>query len=227
MATLQWKGYPVRTWDKEIWLKPNPKALSSKKTVAEMLTSGPVSLDLAVKGIIPVVVLPDPQARAQLVKVTFGPMLDDEHQPYPVGHLFKASDIYNHYRLNRKTGHSEAWATNIWMANAIIIRVVEKNGLPIDSDVLNSQSPIGEILRIRAGQKREGFEFHGSGGNPVINGATPANANSKGATSSIGARDGASFETSQSVTNKLNLVMEQICERGSPCLLYTSDAADE
>ena len=214
--------YPERNLDKEIWLKPNPKALSSKKTVAEMLTVGSVSLNLATKGIIPVVVLPDPQARARLVKVPFGPMLDEVYQPYPTGELFKAAAIYDRYRLKRKTGHSEAWANNIWMANAIILRVVEKNGLPLEQEVVDGQSPIGEILRIRSSRKREGFEFHGSGGNPVVNGATPADANSKGATSSTGARDGATFETNQSVSNKLNLVMEQICERGTPIVVFAA-----
>jgi hypothetical protein len=58
----------------------NLKAIATKKTLAEMMTVGYVIKDLAGLGIIPVVTSPNPSQREQLIKIPFGPMLDNHFQ---------------------------------------------------------------------------------------------------------------------------------------------------
>jgi hypothetical protein len=69
-----------RTSDVHLWPQPNLKAIATKKTLAEMMTVRYVIKDLAGLGIIPVVTLPNPSQREQLIKIPFGPMLDNHFQ---------------------------------------------------------------------------------------------------------------------------------------------------
>jgi hypothetical protein len=214
--------YKTRSHDKALWPRPNPKALASKRTLSEMMSTGHVSKLLAQEGILPVVTLLNPTDKKHLtvIHVPIGPMLDTSYQPYVSGTRFKASSIYNQFRMKKGRGFNDAWLPNISMANAMIIRIREKNGLPIDTDIQLGQSPLGEMIRIDQGLARLGFEFYGSGGNPITNGAAPASANSKGATNESGAREGATFETAQTIRNQVNATMEQLCERGTPICVF-------
>ena len=112
--------------------------------------------------------------------------------------------------MKNAVDHHDPWLPNIWTANAVILRLVENNGLPIEHDIDKGLSPLGEIQRVSKNQPRKGIMFYGSGGNPSIKGVALPNPNSKAATA------GATFESVQTVSNKLNMTMEQICERGSP-----------
>ena len=58
-----------------------------------------------------------------------------------------------------------------------------------------------------------------------MNGFVSPSANSKATTDFSGARDGATFETAQTVENKTNFTMDQLCERGSPIAMFVSGKA--
>jgi hypothetical protein len=205
--------YLKRTIDKVLWPLPNTKSIASKKSLAEMMISGHVPALLAQQGIIPVVVSPNHLDKKQSIKAPFGPLLNDNHQPYPPGSCFNESFLYSHFRLKKAVDHHDPWLSNVWTANAMILRLVEKNGMPTDTDIDSGLSPLGEIQRLQKNRARKGFEFYGSGGNPVVTGFVRPNANAKGST------EGATFETCQTVSNKLNFTMEQICERGCPMVV--------
>ena len=85
--------------------------------------------------------------------------------------------------------------------------------MPYGEEIESGLSPLGEIQRLQSGKPRSGFVFYGSGGNPVQNGLVSPSPKTKVS----GA--GATFETCQTVLNKLNYTMEQICERGSPIVV--------
>ncbi|WP_288993368.1 hypothetical protein, partial [uncultured Marinobacter sp.] len=208
-----------RTTDLHLWPKPNTKAISSKKTLAEMMTLGYVVQELARKGIIPVVSSPNQARKDMLVKVPFGPMLDDKFQPAVCGQRLKASLVYNQFRLKKSTDYNDPWLANIWLANAIVLRIPEKNGLPFDLPIQEGMSPIGELLRIDEGKERLGFYFYGSGGNPVISGFVSPDAKAR-KTATMTAVEGATFESTQTITNKMNSVMEQICESSRPVAVF-------
>jgi hypothetical protein len=116
---------------------------------------------------------------------------------------------------------------NVWQANGLGLRIIEKNGLTLFPSIMNdgvsarpgslidSDSPLGEVERIWSESRvREGFPVNASGGNAVIAGLVLPNA--RGAV----AGDGATFETAQSVSNKLNHIVELICERGTPISVF-------
>ena len=113
----------------------------------------------------------------------------------------------------------------MWQAGCCIFRLPEKNGLPVDVAIESGMSPLGEVIRVVQGMARLGFCFFGSGGVPVVNGFVSPSANSKAATDSSGARDGATFETAQSVSNKANFTMDQLCERGTPIAMFVAGKA--
>jgi hypothetical protein len=155
-----------RTVDLHLWSQPNPKAISSKKTLAEMMTLGYVMEELSKVEIVPIVTSANPLQKKQMVKVPFGPMLDNHFQPALPRKRFKASFVYNQFRLKKSMDYNDPWLTNICLANALVLRLQEKNGLPFNLSIQNGLSPIGELLRINAHQERLGFYFYGSGGNP-------------------------------------------------------------
>jgi hypothetical protein len=217
--------YTTRTEDKILWPRPNPKAISSRKCLAEMMMGRHAAGLLAKQGIIPVVVSPNPRDPTQSVRCPFGPMLDSNRYPYKVGTRFPASTIYNRYRLKKGKGFNDAWNQDIWAANACVFRLPEKNGLPVDVPIISGLSPLGEVLRVLGNQPRLGFIFYGSGGVPVVNGFVSPSANSKAATDATGGRDGATFEAPQTVANKANFTMDQLCERGTPVPMFATGKA--
>jgi hypothetical protein len=105
------------------------------------------------------------------------------------------------------------------MANAIILCLPEKNALPTDLPIEEGMSPIGELLRIDQGVARKGFDFYGSRGNPVINGFVSPDAKSW-KTTYQSAAEGATFESAQTVANKSNFVMQQLCEHDQPVAVF-------
>jgi hypothetical protein len=102
------------------------------------------------------------------------------------------------------------------------LHLPEKNGLPFDQALEMGSSPLGELLQIDKGEERTGFEFCGSGGNPVINGFVLPDLRSRKTTSATAA-EGATFKTCQTVTNWLNAVMEQICESTRPMAVFLAE----
>jgi hypothetical protein len=96
------------------------------------------------------------------------------------------------------------------------LRLAEKNGLPFDVPIGEGMSTLGEVTRIVASILAIGFFFFGSGGVPVANGFVSPSATSKAATDSSGARNGATFEAAQTVANKANFTIDQLCELGTP-----------
>lgn len=217
--------FPSRTADKDLWPNPNPKAISSRKTLAEMMMTRHVCSLLAKDGIIPLIVSPNQLDRTQNNRTPFGPMLDSKFQPFWYGQKFMAATIYNKYRLKKGKGFNDAWMSNLWGANSCIFRLPEKNGLPVDVAIASGMSPLGEIMRIVGDLPRLGFYFYGSGGTPVVNGFVSPSANSKAATDSSGGREGATFETAQSIANSLNYTMDLLCERGTPMSHFVAGKA--
>jgi hypothetical protein len=214
-------SYARRTYDNEFWPVANTNAISSKKSLAETLTYGPVMMPLALEGIIPVVCFPNPKDRQHTIKVPFGPLLDLAHNPIQPGVRFQASVIYNQLRMKNAVDHHDAWHSYFWSADGLNLRLPPKSGLPVNCKIIEGHSPIGELLRIDSGRRRLGFRFHGSGGNPVINGLAPPDAKAR-KTTTKDAAEGATFETPQSVLNKMNQIMQQICESGRPLKVFLS-----
>ena len=214
-------NYSRRTKDKKCWPASNVNAISSKKNLAETLTYGPVMKPLALEGIIPCVCYPNPKDAAQTLRVTFGPPLDSVHNPIQPGARYEAAAVYDQLRMKNAVDHHDAWHSHYWNADGLNLRLPPKSGLPIDSEIIEAKSPIGELLRIDDGRAREGFIFYGSGGNPVINGLAPPDAKAK-KTVSRDAAEGATFETCQSILNKMNRIMQQICESGRPLKVFLS-----
>jgi hypothetical protein len=73
--------FEKRTSDKSLWPPPNTKSISSRKSLAEMMSGGQVTRLLAGKGILPVVISPNPHNKSTSIRVAFGPLLDEQHQP--------------------------------------------------------------------------------------------------------------------------------------------------
>jgi hypothetical protein len=211
--------YLKRLFDKSLWPSPNTCAISSRKTLAEMLTLGYVMKLLALEGIIPVVSSPNPADKNQTIKVAFGPLLDNNHNPCVPGGRYRASSVYQLSRMKNSVDHHDAWLSNFWSSDTVIPRIAGKSGLPVEVEIIKGMSPIGELLRIDAGLPRIGFPFHGSGGNAVTNGLAPPSATAHKTTSGTAA-EGATFESSQSVLNKNNRVMLQICEASRPVKVF-------
>ena len=211
-----------RTKDKSYWPASNTNAICSRKSLAESLTFGPVLKRLAADGVIPVVCFPSKMDPGQTMKVPFGPHLDpNTNNPNKPGTRHEASAIYKLLRMKNAKEHHDAWHSDFWKANAINLRLPSKSALPINLPIIEGRSPIGELQRIDAGLERLGCDFNGSGGGNVINGLAPPDPKSK-KTASKHAAVGATFETSQTCTNKMNLVMEQICESIRVVSLYLS-----
>lgn len=217
--------FPTRTEDKRMWPPPNPKAITSRKSLAEMMMTHHVVQLLSSHGLIPVIVSPNPRDLTQCVHSPFGPLLDSRFQPCEFGTRFLASVIYNKYRLKKGKGFNDAWNHDVSVASTCIFRLPEKNGLPVDVPVIAGSSPLGEMMRIVDKQERLGFNFFGSGGVPVVNGFVSPSANSRAATDLSGGRDGATFETAQTVANKANYTMDQLCERGTPIAMFVAGKA--
>jgi hypothetical protein len=113
----------------------------------------------------------------------------------------------------------------VLVASAGVFHIPEKNGLPVDVPILGGMSPLGEVMRIGEGVEHLGFCFYGSGGTPVVNGFVSPSANSKAAMDSSGAREKATFETAQTVANKINFTMDHLCEAGTPLALCVTGKA--
>jgi hypothetical protein len=213
--------YVRRTFDRLYWPSPNTNAISSRKSLAEMMVTGYVMMLLALDGILPIVCSPNPQDKLQTIKVTFGPLLDSNHNPVVPGRRYQASFIYIQSRMKNSVDHHDAWHPNYWWSETVILRLVAKSGLPVDVDIVDGMSPVGELMRIDKGLPRTGFSFHGSGGGSVITGLAPPDAKAR-KTISKEAAEGATFETAQTVMNKNNRTMEQICESGRAVKVYLS-----
>lgn len=119
---FHYKSYRIRsrTSDLQLWPKPNTKAISSKKSLAEMMTSGYVIKEQAKKGIIPVITSPNQSRKEQLLKVHFGPMLDNRSQPTLSGQSLKAGFVHNQFRLKESQDYNDPRLSNIWLPNAIV-----------------------------------------------------------------------------------------------------------
>jgi hypothetical protein len=217
--------FQKRIADKACWPKPNPKAITSRRNLAEMMTTRLVTGLLAKRGLIPVVVSLNNKDKQLLVRTSFGPMLDAANLPCKIGKICMAKSIYSLYRLKQGTSYNDAWNPDIWQLGCCIFRLPEKNGLPVDGTIETGLSPLGELIRIFRGLARHGFIFFGSGGVPVVNGFVSPSANSRAATDFSGSRDGATFEAAQSVSNKANYSMDQLCERGSPVPMFVTGNA--
>jgi hypothetical protein len=172
-------------------------------------------------GITPVVTSENSLQKNQSLKVPFGPMFDNHFQPVQAGKRFEASFVYSQFRLKKSMDYNDSWLSNIWLANAFVLRLPEKNGIPFDLPIKHGLSPIGELLGIDAHQERLGFYFYGSGGNPVISGFVSPNAKNRKTASKTGV-EGAIFESTQTITNKMNSVMQQICEISRPLAVFLS-----
>ncbi len=214
--------YPKRTEDKDCWPRPNPKSICSRKNLVTMMMSRHAIDALALHGVIPVIVSPNPKNIKLSIRQPFGPMLDCNHLPIKPGTRFLASKVYNAYNLKQGKGFNDAWNSDVLQAGACILRLPEKNGLPVQSPIAIGMSPLGEVMRVVAGKKRLGLTFYGSGGTPVVNGFVSPSPNSQAATNVSGGRNGATFETPQTVENKANLTMDQLCERGSPIPIFVT-----
>ena len=218
-------SFQCRTEDKTHWPPPNPKAITSRKSLPAMMMTRHMTSLLAMEGRIPVIVSPNPKDPELSVETAFGPMLDSNHQPCKPGAMFLASTIYKKFHLKKGKGFNDAWSPDVWQAGCGILRLPEKNGLPFDVPIANGMSPLGEVMRIVACVRPIGFFFFGSGGVPVVNGFVSPSAGSKAATDSSGARDGATFEAAQTVANKVNFAMDQLCELGTPIAFFVSGKA--
>jgi hypothetical protein len=202
------------TEDKTHGPAPNQKAITSRKRLAAMMMTRHVTSLLAKEGRIPVIASPNPKDPNLSVETAFGPMLDSNHQPCKPGTLFLASTIYKKFH--------DAWNPDFWQTGCGILRLAEKNGLPFDVPIGEGMSPLGEVMRIVASTLAIGFFFFGSGGVPVANGFVSPSASSKAAKNSSGARGGATFEAAQTVANKVNFTMDQLCELGTPIAFFVS-----
>ena len=217
--------FPTRDEDKHLWLAPNPKAITSRKSLAHMMMSKQVAGLLAEEGLIPCISSPNPRDSTQSVRTPFGPLLDSQHTPCKPGTCYLSSAIYKQYGLKKGIGFNDAWNSDIWQTGCAIFRLAEKNGLPTDGPIEEGMSPLGEVIRIFNGILQKGFFFYGSGGVPVVNGFVSPSANSKAATDATGARDGATFEAAQTVENKVNFTIDQVCERGCPLAMFIAGKA--
>jgi hypothetical protein len=177
------------------------------------------------EGRIPVVVSQNKNNPELLVHTPFGPMLDSNSFPCRPGQIFLSSTTYEKFGLKKGKGFNDAWNSDVWQAGACRFRLPEKNGLPVDVPIEDGMSPLGEVMRIMHGLLLLGFHFYGSGGVLVVNGFVSPSANSKAATDSSGGRDGATFETAQTVENKVNFTMDQLCERGSIIAMFVAGKA--
>jgi hypothetical protein len=50
--------------------------------------------------------------------------------------------------MKKAVDHHDPWLSNVWTANAMILCLAEKNGMPIDTDIDSGLSPLGEIQRL-------------------------------------------------------------------------------
>jgi hypothetical protein len=177
-----------------------------------MMTGSHGSKFLASHGIIPVVASPNPQDKTNLIHVPFGPLLDMWHQPVPAGQCFPESHLCAKFRLKAGKEFNDVWHSNVWQANGLGLRIIEKNGLTLFPSIINdgvsarpgslidSYSPLGEVERVWSESRvREGFPLNASGGNAVIAGLVLPNA--RGAV----AGDRGTFETTQSVSWRASL----------------------
>ena len=184
-----------------------------------MATTGCVATELALQGIVPLIVSPNPKDKLQLVRVPFGPMLNKMYQPCKPGQCFKSTKIYNQFQLKKQVEFNEAWSSNLWFANVLIFRRPEKKRLPVAVPTVEGRSPLGEIRRILNGLKRIGVDFYGSGGNPGNSGTKPPDARSQ-KTMRVDVSGGAFFETAQTIRNKHNTTAAALTLRMLSFLLF-------
>ena len=150
-------AYKKRTEDKAHWPKPNPKAITSRRSLAAMMMTRLVTGLIAKEGLIPVIVSPNKIDSRLSVRTPFGPMLDDNSRPVKAGKVMLAATVYNQYRLKQGKGFNDAWNPDIWQAGGAIFRLPEKNGLPIDRPIATGMSQLGEIIRLSEGSTPTGF----------------------------------------------------------------------
>jgi hypothetical protein len=141
----------------------------------------------------------------------------------PAGQCFPELHLCQKFPSKSGKEFDDVWHSNAWQADALGLRTIEKNGLTVFPSVANdgmsawpgalvdTDSPSGEVeCDLSVSHAREGFPANASGGNAVIAGLVLPNV----------AGDGATFETAQSVSNKLNHAMELICEQGTPISVF-------
>jgi hypothetical protein len=208
-------AFIVRTTDEAIWPKPNEKTVVSVKTAAQMMTSRPMVDWLAADGLIPVVRMPNKDGG--VVDVPFGPYFgDNNEQPQAIGTCFHAATIYRQFGMNLHKDHNTAWRSNCDTSSAIIVRMAEKNCLPLGLPTSRRKSPYAEMRRILNNEPREGFDLYRSGGNGSIKGLAPPGPNSKTA------GEGAFLEHEQTINNSFNFALEVNCELGRPVVCFAA-----
>jgi hypothetical protein len=212
--------YSRRTTDLKLWPKPNIKAIVSSKNAARMVTTGCVASELALEGIVPVVVSRNPRDKLQSVYGPFGPMLSEKHQPWKPGSCYKLSSIYNMFQPKKQVVHGPILCKCLNLSNA------RKKWAASGCTHIGRFITIGRSYErvSKETSSRLGFNFHGSGGNAAIAGDVPSDAQSK-KTSTSTAVAGATFESSQTILNKHNAVMEQVCENGTPVVVFVAGDA--
>jgi hypothetical protein len=219
-----------RISDKVLWPPPNPNIVSTKHSLAELLTTGYVCQLLAAEAIIPVVVMPDRKDKKEVVKVIIGPLLDQCGMPIKPGTCYAASEMYDMFGLKKKKDHHDTWAHDLWLLNCLIFRLPGKNALPVVCEINEGMAPLGEVMRVlenffvvgMAAQQngrsdgRKGCQFFGSGANGVVSGANPSDPKKNDV------RESATFETYQTIKNKLNSVIVLVCEKRTPLVVIVA-----
>lgn len=208
----------VRTSDKKIWPKTNPKIVVSVQSAAIMLTSKPIIDLLTHEGMLPLIKHPRPSRKGEeptFMDIPFGPGLNAvTHQPLLPGQCLSASTAYSRYGMKLLSGHNEAWKAVPCAASGLFLRLPEKNGLQMDEPKRERLSPVYEMERIHSGESRLGFMVKRSGGNCTLKGQAPP------AEAARTAGEGAFFEHAQSIKNAHNFAMEILIEQGTPVTVW-------
>jgi len=210
--------HTVRTLDREIWPKTNPKIVVSVKSAAVMMISQPVVNLLMDEGTLPLIKHPrqvTTGGESSFMDIPFGPMLDPiTNQPMPLGTCLLSSAIYSRYGMKLLAGHNEAWKAIPCAAGGILVRMPEKSELPLGLPRQTRLSPLAEMERITTGMSRMGFIFKRSGGNCTLKGQAPP------AEAARTAGEGAFFEHDQSIKNCHNYAMEILVEQRTPVAVW-------
>ena len=210
--------YTVRTFDRAIWPKTNPKIVVSVKSAAVMMISQPVVDLLMDEGTLPLIKHPrqvTAGGESSFMDIPFGPMLDPlTNQPMSLGTCMLSSAIYSRYGMKLLAGHNEAWKAVPCAAGGILVRMPEKSELPLGLPRQSRLSPIAEMERITTGKSRMGFIFKRSGGNCTLKGQAPP------AEAARTAGEGAFFEHDQSIKNCHNYAMEILVEQRTPVAVW-------
>ena len=211
LKKYEWK---IRKTDRKYWPRSNFKKVASIKTASQVVTTPPVIDRLRDDGIVPSINHPKEKG---MISIPFGPYLDDHAQPHVPGTCFHAAEAYRHYGMKLQHDYNEAWRSNVDALSSAFLRLPAKNSLPMDLPKEGRMSPYAEMLRIRDGGARLGFDIYRSGGNCVQKGQAPP-------AGGMSAGEGAFFEHVQSINNAYNSAIEIIEERMTPLAVFVGGA---